>query len=84
LSSLKQNKTKQNKIKQTEQKTKTKQKSQNSNNKNWEYLLDSFIFYVFSLLVSGRDPSHDQLPNADTIAYTSKILLKRPRYSCLL
>ena len=31
-----------------------------------------------------RDPSHNQLPNADTIAYTSKILLKGPRYSCLL
>ena len=29
-------------------------------------------------------PSHDQLPNADTIAYTSKILLKEPRYGCLL
>jgi hypothetical protein len=25
-----------------------------------------------------------QPPNADTIAYTSKILLKGPRYSCLL
>jgi hypothetical protein len=25
-----------------------------------------------------RDPSHNQLPNADTIAYTSKILLKDP------
>jgi hypothetical protein len=25
-----------------------------------------------------------QLPNADTIAYTSKILLKGPRYSSLL
>jgi hypothetical protein len=25
-----------------------------------------------------RDPSHNQLPNADTIAYTSKILLKGP------
>ena len=25
-----------------------------------------------------------QLPNADTIAYTSKILLEGPRYSCLL
>ena len=33
--------------------------------------------------ISG-DPSHNQLPNADTIAYTSKILLKGPRYSCLL
>ena len=32
--------------------------------------------------VSG-DPSHNQLPNADTIAYTRKILLKGPRYSCL-
>jgi hypothetical protein len=32
----------------------------------------------------SRDPPHNQLPNADTIAYTSKILLKRPRYSCLL
>jgi hypothetical protein len=30
------------------------------------------------------DPSHNQLPNADTIAYTNKILLKGPRYSCLL
>jgi hypothetical protein len=25
-----------------------------------------------------RDPSHNQPPNADTIAYTSKILLKGP------
>jgi hypothetical protein len=33
--------------------------------------------------ISG-DPSHNQLPNADTIAYTSKILLKGPKYSCLL
>jgi hypothetical protein len=32
--------------------------------------------------ISG-DPSHNQPPNADTIAYTSKILLKGPRYSCL-
>jgi hypothetical protein len=32
--------------------------------------------------ISG-DPSHNQLPNDDTIAYTSKILLKGPRYSCL-
>jgi hypothetical protein len=29
-------------------------------------------------------PPHNQLPNADTIAYTSKILLKGPRCSCLL
>ena len=33
--------------------------------------------------ISG-DPSHNQLPNTDTIAYTSKILLKEPRCSCLL
>jgi hypothetical protein len=32
--------------------------------------------------ISG-DPSHNQLPNADTIAYTSKILLKGPRYGWL-
>ena len=25
-----------------------------------------------------RDPSHNQFPNADTIAYTSKVLLKGP------
>ena len=36
------------------------------------------------VIAISRDPSHDQLPNADTIAYTSKILLKGPRYSCLL
>jgi hypothetical protein len=28
--------------------------------------------------ISG-DPSHNQLPNIDTIAYTSKMFLKRPR-----
>ena len=33
--------------------------------------------------ISG-DPSHNQLPNADTIAYTSKILLKGPRYELSL
>jgi hypothetical protein len=33
--------------------------------------------------ISG-DPSHNQPPNADTIAYTSKILLKGLRYGCLL
>jgi hypothetical protein len=32
----------------------------------------------------SRDPPHNQHPNADTIAYTSKILLKGPRFSCLL
>jgi hypothetical protein len=26
----------------------------------------------------SRDPSHNQPPNADTIAYTRKILLKGP------
>jgi hypothetical protein len=26
----------------------------------------------------SRDPFHNQLPNADTIVYTSKILLKGP------
>jgi hypothetical protein len=31
-----------------------------------------------------EDPSHNQPPNADTITYTSKILLKGPWYSCLL
>ena len=30
------------------------------------------------------DPSHNQPPNADTIAHTSKILLKGPWYSCVL
>ena len=28
------------------------------------------------------DPSHNQPPNPDTIAYASKILLKGPCYSC--
>ena len=33
----------------------------------------------------SRDPSHNQPPNTDTIAYTSKNLLKGPFiYSCLL
>jgi hypothetical protein len=31
----------------------------------------------------SRDPPHNQLPNADTIAYTSKILLKGPN-KCIL
>ena len=35
------------------------------------------------IAISG-DPSRNQLPNADTIVHTSKILLKGPRYSCLL
>jgi hypothetical protein len=30
------------------------------------------------------DPPHNQPPNADTIAYASKIMLKGPWYSCLL
>uniref|UniRef100_A0A0E9QAB2 Uncharacterized protein n=1 Tax=Anguilla anguilla TaxID=7936 RepID=A0A0E9QAB2_ANGAN len=33
--------------------------------------------------ISG-DPPHNQHPNADIIAYTSKILSKGPRCSCLL
>ena len=32
----------------------------------------------YLVIALSRDPSHDQLPNADTIAYTSKILLKDP------
>jgi hypothetical protein len=32
----------------------------------------------------SEDPPHNQPPNVDTIAYTSKILLKGPIYSCLL
>jgi hypothetical protein len=32
----------------------------------------------------SRDPPHNQHSNADTIAYTSKILSKGPRCSCLL
>jgi hypothetical protein len=35
------------------------------------------------ITISGN-PSHNQLPNTDTIAYTRKILLKGPWYSCLL
>jgi hypothetical protein len=31
---------------------------------------------VFTL--QSSDPSHNQFPNADTIAYTSKIMLKGP------
>ena len=31
-----------------------------------------------------RNPSDNQPPNADSIAYASKILLKGPRYNCLL
>ena len=30
------------------------------------------------------DPSHNQPPNPDTIAYDRKVLLKGPYYSCLL
>jgi hypothetical protein len=33
--------------------------------------------------ISG-DPSHNQPSHADTFVYTSKILLKGPRYSSLL
>jgi hypothetical protein len=31
-----------------------------------------------------RDPSHNQPPNPETIAYDRKILLKGPCYSCLV
>ena len=30
------------------------------------------------MIAISRDPSHNQLPNADTIAYTSKIMLNGP------
>jgi hypothetical protein len=39
--------------------------------------------WVLSLAPSG-DPSHNQPPNPDTIAYASKILPTGPWYSCLL
>jgi hypothetical protein len=32
----------------------------------------------------SKDPSHNLPPNADTITYACKILLKEPLYSCLL
>jgi hypothetical protein len=35
------------------------------------------------VIAISRNPSHNELPNADTIAHTSKILLKGPRYSSL-
>jgi hypothetical protein len=40
-------------------------------------------FAVLQGFLESRDPPHNQLPNADTIAYTSKILLKGPIYSSL-
>jgi hypothetical protein len=45
--------------------------------------------YIFNLelekmTTAPGGPSHNQPPNPDTIAYASKILLKRPWYSCLL
>jgi hypothetical protein len=39
---------------------------------------------IYGVTAISRDPPHNQHPNADTIAYTSKILLKGPRCSCLL
>jgi hypothetical protein len=45
---------------------------------SWDKRMDNL-----ETAISG-DPSHNQPPNADTTAYTSKILLKGPRYSCLL
>jgi hypothetical protein len=53
-------------------------------------ILKEILFFQRSLFLTLRshvepgDPSHNQPPNADTIAYTSKILLKWPWYSCLL
>jgi hypothetical protein len=38
----------------------------------------------FEITLWHLNLTHNQLPNADTIAYTSKILLKGPRYGCLL
>ena len=38
-----------------------------------------FSFLDHLVIAISRDPSQNQLPNADTIAYTSKILLKGPR-----
>ena len=49
-------------------------------NKIWS--CDEMMDYL--VIAICRDPSHNQLPNADTIAHTSKILLKGPRYSSLL
>jgi hypothetical protein len=34
--------------------------------------------HAFYKIRNTEDPSHNQLPNADTIAYASKILLKGP------
>jgi hypothetical protein len=45
---------------------------------SWDKRMDHLETAIY------RDPSHNQLPNTDTIAYTSKILLKGPWYSCLL
>ena len=59
----------------------------------WVWFLVLFCISVsilgFHLLFSPvknviRDPSHNQPPNDDTIAYTSKRLLQGPWYSCLL
>jgi hypothetical protein len=49
----------------------------------WWPTRPSFDAYAARVKSSGV-PSHNQLPNADTIAYTSKIMLKGPWYSCLL
>ena len=40
--------------------------------------------WIIQRLPHTMGPSHNQPPNADTIAYASKILLKGPWYSCLL
>jgi hypothetical protein len=44
---------------------------------------ESYSNSSMSIKIPG-DPSHNQPPNPDTIAYASKVLLKGPWYSCLL
>ena len=46
-------------------------------NECWDKMMDHLE------TAAPGDSSHNQPPNADTIAYASKILLKGPWYSCL-
>jgi hypothetical protein len=67
----------QNKTKQTNNKTKQNKKINLSPHKL------RTVFNMVKICLSGwtappGDPSHDQLPKADTIAYASKILLTGP------
>jgi hypothetical protein len=39
---------------------------------------------IQNLLPRPGDPSHNQSPDPDTIAYDRKILLKGPCYNCLI